>query len=61
MGSAPMPVPVTKMTKTQLAVVIENYKTGARNVKAPELGLGYAALKSTHEAAARKRRTLGPR
>ena len=56
-----MRVPVKKMTEIQLAVVIENYKTGARNVKARELGLGYAALKSAHEAAVRKRRTPGPR
>jgi len=51
-----MRVPV----KTQLAVVIENYKTG-RNVKAREPALGYAALKNAHEAAVRKRRTPGPR
>ena len=56
-----MPVPVKKMTKTQLAVVIENYKTDARNVKARELGLGYAALKSAYAAAVRKRRGPGPR
>ena len=45
-----MPVPVKKMTKTQLAVIIENYETGARNIHARKLGLGYAALKSAHEA-----------
>lgn len=49
-----MPVPVKKMTKTQLAVIIENYETGARNIQARKLGLGYAALKSAHEAAVRK-------
>ena len=56
MDSAPMPVSVKKMTKTQRPVVIENYKTDARKVKAREFGLGYAPLKSAHEEAVLKRR-----
>jgi len=51
-----MPVSVKKMTKTQRPVVIENYKTDARKVKAREFGLGYAPLKSAHEEAVLKRR-----
>jgi len=30
------------MAKTQLIVIIENYKTRARSSKSRELGLGYA-------------------
>jgi hypothetical protein len=49
---------VRNMTKTELVVIVENYRMGAPNnwIDGRDLGLGYAPLTHAHKIAVRRRR-----